>query len=184
MFYGTTYSNNLRLTVSHISAQSLKKVHIAPNYPHHNSAQSHPIPLRGAEDGSPQRFFFSVPSPPRRSLWREGGARRRGGKGAPQPASGKPDTRIRSHRFSRRPLPFSLRLCTPCPASQFPAPGNRKKNLYIMSTISSIFYWLAYGAVLVPALFLGIACLLKTTVDLWNDYFDDSDETSVEPSNK
>ena len=53
-----------------------------------------------------------------------------------------------------------------------------------MSTISSILYWLAYGAVFVPALLLGTACLIKTTVDLWNEYFSDSDETSVEPSNK
>ena len=53
-----------------------------------------------------------------------------------------------------------------------------------MSTLISFLYWLAYGAVLVPALLLGVACLLKTTVDLWNEYFTDSDETTVEPSNK
>ena len=53
-----------------------------------------------------------------------------------------------------------------------------------MSTFISILYWLAYGAVLVPAFLLGIACLLKTTVDLWNEYFSDSDESCVEPSNK
>ena len=72
----------------------------------------------------------------------------------------------------------------PVPCVTVPRAGEQEENLYIMSTILSILYWLAYGAVLVPAILLGIACLLKTTVDLWNDYFGDSDETSVEPSNK
>ena len=53
-----------------------------------------------------------------------------------------------------------------------------------MSTLISLLYWLAYGVFIVPALLLGVACLLKTTIDLWNEYFSDSDETTVEPSNK
>ena len=52
-----------------------------------------------------------------------------------------------------------------------------------MSTFISILYWIAYGAVLGPALLVLLAGLLKTTIDLWNEYFSpDSSESDVEPS--
>ena len=52
-----------------------------------------------------------------------------------------------------------------------------------MITFISILYWLAYGAVLGPTLLVLLAGLLKTTIDLWNEYFSpDSSESDVEPS--
>lgn len=54
-----------------------------------------------------------------------------------------------------------------------------------MSTLISILYWIAYGAVLGPTLLVLLAGLLKTTLDLWNEYFSpDSSESDAEPSHK